>query len=214
MIHGTRNSPALHPEKKSLYWLQTKSAWEAALKAKTYELGGNVASGAWKESCGPHSSVNCLMATMPDPSSLDIKTPGGWAPRIPDVLMSWFHTPSNQPRIAKALPGVDLDKAFENQFLSLYPIAVQEVLGKLCRYVPAHDFDDLVGYVKTGQAVQIVLIKPGHFVSVHAYDDFTDELIYVDPNDTPHTDGNWQNVRLPRAVHETNVRPWIVVYGG
>lgn len=212
MKYGTRNSPALDPSKKSLFWLQTKSGWEAALKAKTYELGGNVASGSWKETCGPHAAVNCLMAILEDPKVVEIKTLGGWSPRVPDILMNWFQVPSTQAEISKVIPGMDFDKVFENEFMALYPTAVKAVFGLSCRYIQTHTFDDIVGFIKAGHSVQIVFIKPGHYVSVHAYDDFTDELIYVDPNDTPHVDGNWACVKLTRVAHDTNVKPWILVY--
>jgi hypothetical protein len=212
MIYATRNSPATDPSRKSLYWLQTRSSWESALKAHAFELTGRTDGAAFLETCGSHSAFNCLMATAQETNAYEVVTLGGYSPRTPDLLTDFFNRPSNQAKFSTIIPGVDFDKVFENEYAQLYPYAVEAVFGVSCRYQPSHRFDDIVEYIKAGQAVQIVLITPGHYLAVHAYDDFTDELIYVDPNDRTHPDGQWFNVRMPRATHDTNVKPHIIVY--
>ena len=160
----------------------------------------------------PHSAINSLAAILPDPNILDVLSPGGWRPRAPDLLTIYMNGPQQADVFSKIIPGVNWDFVFENEYAELVPVAVKAVFGIDCRYQPTHRFDDLVQFIKGGQAIQLVLIHPGHYIAVHAYDDFTDELIYVDPNDRTHPDGNWSNCRMSRMTHDTNVKPHIVVY--
>ena len=86
MKYGCINAPCLDPNKKSLFWLQTRSSWESALKAHAIELINSTSGKDWLETCGSHSAVNCLTAVNPDPSTLESHGPGGDTPRVPDVL--------------------------------------------------------------------------------------------------------------------------------
>ena len=213
MKYGCINAPCLDPNKKSLFWLQTRSSWESALKAHAIELINSTSGKDWLETCGSHSAVNCLTAVNPDPSTLESHGPGGDTPRVPDVLTDYFNRPSNQSKFSVIVPGVDFDRVFENEFAQLYPLAVKEVFGVDCSYQENHSWDELVTLVKAGKAIQIVFIHPGHFVAVVGYDDFTKTLSYIDPNDRTHPDGNWFDCPLDQKTHDENVKDHIIVFG-
>ena len=213
MIYGPRNSPARDASKKSLYFVQTRSPIEAILKAHDSQNFNTTDAKYWLETCGPHSMANAVLAVAPDPSIYDVKTPGGWVPRMPDLATLFFNGPQQIPAFQKLLPDTDFDTALENEYLALYPTACAALFGVRCQYKASHTWQDLIDAMKAGQSVQIVLTKPGHFLAVVGYDDQTNELVYIDPDDRRQPADGWWRARIGQAEHDSNVKPWVCIYG-
>jgi hypothetical protein len=74
-------------------------------------------------------------------------------------------------------------------------------------------FDNVVKVVAKGQAVQICLKVPGHYLAVVAYDPDTKELIYRDPwpNRVPTWEGDGFNRRMGE-IEWANVKGFYIAY--
>ncbi|MDR0556332.1 MAG: C39 family peptidase [Treponema sp.] len=67
--------------------------------------------------------------------------------------------------------------------------------------------------MRAGQAVQLCLVKPGHYIAAVAYDDLTREIIFNDPWPGRFPGGNGFNRRMGKAEFKGNVKPFLIVYG-
>jgi hypothetical protein len=101
-----------------------------------------------------------------------------------------------------------------NEIAQYYTVAVPAVFGVSCSFAFGGDFRAVAPLVQNGKAVQVCLIKPGHYIAVVAYDDVARELIYNDPWPGRFKDGNGFNRRMGESEFKSNVKSYRIVYGG
>jgi hypothetical protein len=75
------------------------------------------------------------------------------------------------------------------------------------------DFDRAAAELRSGRAVQLCLVKPGHYIAAVAFDEGTREIVYNDPWPGRFKDGNGFNRRMGEAEFKENVKPYRIVYG-
>jgi hypothetical protein len=190
---------------RSRYYTQTNNSVERMLQR--YDARASVVT------CGPSASVNCLAAIGADVESI---SPGRYRPQPEDVLALWFHDYRNWPTLAKIRSATDPAKSVysPHEVPQYYPAAIKSVFDVDARFQWGRGFDDVIDDVETGHPVMVNL-KPGsigHFVSIVAYDDQADELIYHDswPEGIPGHNGF--AVRLNRDDFQ-NTEPYKIVFG-
>jgi len=171
----------------------------------------------WLETCGSHTAANLTVAIHPDPQTWleGFKVPGGALVRPPDVLTMWMNTPENAEDINA---GAALDPAkmpsMANEYRALFPYCVRRVFGVEAEYHLSVGFADAKSAVLAGYGVMLGL-NIGHFIGAYAYDDATDELIYVDPDPHFHiADGNWWAARMGQKEYSSTVSDSFVVFKG
>jgi len=182
---------------------QENNPTEAYLKAtlKETKLG-------WLESCGPSASVNCLDALGYD---IVIECPGVFIPQSEEVLMDYFNDPNNKTKL-NAIRAMD-ESIPENRVPQYYPVAVQEVFNAKAAFQWGKNFDSIVTMLVEGRAVQLCLIKPGHYIAAVAYDEDTKEIIYHDSWGARFPDGKGGFARrMSKAEYDQNVKDYFIVY--
>lgn len=149
----------LYYQDKSRYHCQDNNMVEALLKKS--------GSAHWLETCGSTAAINCLeaMGTL-----RSLITPGGYKPQEEDLLTCFFNDPFNYAALKKSRPDIEPGDYFGNEIPQYYPLAVQSVFGVQCVYAEGLTADNIKAHLDKGQAVQICLSKPGHFVALVAYD--------------------------------------------
>jgi len=184
------------------YYSQSNNPTEAFLKATMGTLK------SWLESCGPTAAVNCLAAMG---RNLRIECPGAYKPQPEEVLFDYFNDPRNLATLKEIR---DLPESIpENRVPQFYPKAVREVFGRKCEFRWGPTFGNIILHVEDGNAVQLCLKKPGHYIAVIAYDDKEKELIFNDPWGGRFKDGKggWHR-RLTQGEFLTNVQPYYILY--
>jgi hypothetical protein len=210
---ATRNYTGKAPDGSSFFWAQTCSAIEHILFGDQVANHNDSNFAHALESCGPHAAVNALMAVHPDPASVVVGAPGGTAQiRLPDYLCVWLNTPSQLPRFSNIV-GTDLTDKLANEYRVLYATVMLEVFGSPCQFINTHTKDSALGFLKAGKALQVALVNPKHYVTIVAYDETTDEFVYVDPDDRRHPDGNWTAARCKFGVGDGLWQDAILVHG-
>ena len=195
MINGVKFWSA-----RDCYFVQTNNPTEEILRKRS--------DGAWLVSCGPSAAVTCIAAMGFD---VEVKTPGDYKPQSEEVLMDFFNDPRNYSQLKAARPETPPDMWHGNEIPQFYPVAVAHVFGVKARFEWKADFDQVAVALTAGNAVQLCLKKPGHYIAAVAYDDERDEIIFNDPWPKRFQDGNGFNRRLSRADF-SNVKPFRIVY--
>ena len=185
------------------YYTQTNNPTEEILRKRS---GGN-----WLVSCGPTAAVTCLAAMGRD---IRCGCPGNYQPQPEEVLMDYFNDPRNYEALKKARPEIDPRSYHGNEIAQYYAVAVPAVFGVKCSFAFGGKFSEVAALVQNGKAVQVCLVKPGHYIAVVAFDDPARELIYNDPWPGRFKDGNGFNRRMSEAEFLSNVKPYRLVYGG
>ena len=185
---------------RDCYFVQTNNPTEEILRKRS--------DGAWLVSCGPSAAVTCIAAMGFD---VEVKTPGDYKPQSEEVLMDFFNDPRNYSQLKAARPETPPDMWHGNEIPQFYPVAVAHVFGVKARFEWKADFDQVAVALTAGNAVQLCLKKPGHYIAAVAYDDERDEIIFNDPWPGRFQDGNGFNRRLSRADF-SNVKPFRIVY--
>jgi hypothetical protein len=189
-------------DKKEFYYTQTNNPTEEILRKRS--------SGNWLVSCGPTSAVGCLASMGHD---VGVKCPGKYAPQSEEVLMDFFNDPRNYAALKVARPDTPPEVWHGNEVPQFYPVAIPQVFGVNCSFFWGNDFDKIAVYLQTGHAVQLCLVKPGHYIAAVAYDDATREIIYNDPYPERFLDKNGFNRRMGQAECKVNVKPYMIAYG-
>jgi hypothetical protein len=187
---------------RGCYYTQTNNPTEEILRKRS--------DGGWLVSCGPSAAVTCLAAMGHD---VDVRCPGVYRPQSEEVLMDFFNDPRNYAALKAARPDTPPDVWHGNEVPQFYPVAVKAVFGVNAQFYWAHDFGGVAERLRAGQAVQLCLVKPGHYIAAVAYDDGTREIIYNDPWPGRFPDGNGFNRRMEEAEFKGNVKPYLIVYG-
>jgi hypothetical protein len=94
-----------------------------------------------------------------------------------------------------------------------YPSAVEAVFGAKAVFEWGADFAGAAACLREGRAVQLCLVKPGHYIAAVAFDDESREIIFNDPWPGRFADGNGFNRRMGEAEFKGNVKPYRIVYG-
>lgn len=197
MIHGPR---AWNDRER--YYTQVNNPTEEQLRKAGVS--------GWLETCGPTAAVNCIAALGAD---LTITCPGRYRPQPEEVLSDYLNDPRNYGVLRAARPDVDPSEIQGNRVPQDYPVAVREVFGVRATYLESLGWPGVMGHLVARRSVQVCLIKPGHYLAVVAYDETTDEMIYHD-SWPARVGGDGFCRRITRDAYESNVRPYVIVYGG
>jgi cell division protein YceG involved in septum cleavage len=111
-------------------------------------------------------------------------------------------------------PDTPPEKWYGNEVPQFYPIAVHAVFGVHGAFQFGHDFGSVAENLRAGKAVQLCLIRPGHYIAAVAYDEERQEIISNDPWPERFPDKNGFNRRLTEGEYRSNVKPYLIVYGG
>jgi hypothetical protein len=187
---------------KDCYYTQTNNPTEEILRKRS--------DGNWLVSCGPSSAVCCLAALGLDVS---VSCPGTYKPQPEEVLMDFFNDTRNYKALLAARPDTPPDVWHGNEVPQFYPVAVPAVFGVPASFTWGNDFGKIAAHLQAGRAVQLCLVKPGHYVAAVAYDDEVREIIYNDPYPERFADRNGFNRRMGEAECKANTKPYIIVYG-
>ena len=188
---------------RNCYYTQTNNPTEEMLRKRS--------DGGWLVSCGPSAAVTCIAAMG---YNVYCGCPGEYLPQSEEVLMDFFNDPRNYAALKAARPDTPPDVWHGNEVPQFYPVAVKAVFGVDARFYFVHDFGGVAERLQAGQAVQLCLIKPGHYIAAVAYDDRTREIIYNDPWPGRFADKDGFNRRFDEAEYKTNIKPYVIVYGG
>jgi hypothetical protein len=192
------------------YW-QDRERYYTQTNNPTEEMLRKRADGNWLVSCGPSAAVSCIAAMGYDVS---VKCPGMYQPQTEEVLMDYFNDPRNYDALKKVRPEIDPRNYYGNEIAQFYEVAVPAVFGVKCSFAFGGDFDKVASLLQSGKAVQLCLVKPGHYIAGVAFDDTARELIYNDPWPGRFKDGNGFNRRMGEVEFRGNVKPYRIVYGG
>jgi hypothetical protein len=140
--------------------------------------------------------------------------PGTYAPQSEEVLMDFFNDPRNYAVLKAARPDTPPDVWHGNEVPQFYPAAVKAVFGVKAVFEWGADFDKTAAYLREGKAVQLCLVKPGHYIAAVAFDEGTREIVFNDPWPGRFKDGNGFNRRMGEAEFKENVKPYRIVYEG
>lgn len=199
---------------KSFWFIQDRSTIETIIRKQEIEDFGINKPALWLETCGSHSATNAALSIQPDPDKFlrSFSTPGGEPTRPPDVLTLFLNAPQNSAELKAIRPDIDVDKMMGNQVPQFYPLAVSRIFGVKADFQWIHNFNKVASLVSAGSAVQICLVKPGHYLCVIAYDEVNNKLIYVDPHPPRHPDGNWYNATMDKQEYDSNTQNFAIVY--
>lgn len=190
-------------DRKKTYFVQTNNAFEHVLKCR---LPPGLSA---LETCGPTASVNC-QASLGKP--VWVGTPGGYLPQPEDILAAYLNDPRNFSALRKSWPGLDPANLPGNEVAQWYPLAVRDVFGNACAFAGSLSFTEAVERLRKGQALQVCLEKPGHFVALVAYDEERQEFLFNDSWAGRWPDGDGFNRRMSREEYEGNLKPLTLVY--
>jgi hypothetical protein len=127
--------------------------------------------------------------------------------------MDFFNDPRNYAALKAARPDTPPDVWHGNEVPQFYPVAVPAVFGVTARFLWGSDFDRIAACLVEGKAVQLCLVKPGHYIAAVAYDDERREIIFNDPWPDRFPDRNGFNRRMGEAECRANLKPFMIIYG-
>jgi hypothetical protein len=187
---------------RDCYYTQTNNPTEEMLRKR--------ADGEWLVSCGPSAAVTCI-ASMG--FTVHCGCPGEYVPQSDEVLMDFFNDPRNYAALKVVRHETPPDMWHGNEVPQFYPVAVKAVFGVTARFEWSTGFDRIAAELQSGKAVQLCLVKPGHYIAAAAYDDGAREIIFNDPWPGRFSDRNGFNRGMGEAECKGNVKPFRIVYG-
>jgi hypothetical protein len=188
---------------RDCYYVQTNNPTEEYLRKN--------GKGNWLVSCGASAGVTCI-ASMGN--EVTVTCPGAYRPQSDEVLMDYFNDPRNYEILKKIREETPPDSWNGNEVPQFYPAAVSAVFGVKAEFLWGNDFGRIVSFLQAARAVQLCLVKPGHYIAAVAYDDERREIVFNDPWPGRFSDGNGFNRRLGEAECKANVKSFMIVYGG
>ncbi len=159
--------------------------------------------------CGPtaaamaHDSL-CDQFAEPNPYG------GLWSIQKEDYSTAFFLGTGNWPMFQK-IRALDFKIWAPNEIPQYYPYMAKMVFGMDAEYREDCTFENIAKQCWEGNACQICLIKPGHYLIAVAYDDATQEIIYNDPWPERFQNGDGFNRRLKKADFD-NIQNWYILY--
>lgn len=181
---------------RDCYYTQTNNPTEEILRKRS--------DGGWLVSCGPSAAVGF---------NVFCGCPGEYKPQSEEVLMDFFNDPRNYAALKAIRPDTPPDVWHGNEVPQFYPLAVQGVFGVKAVFEWGKELGKIAQYLQAGKAVQLCLVKPGHYIAAVAYDDEKREIIFNDPWPGRFADQNGFNRRRIEAELNSNVKPFRIVYG-
>lgn len=168
---------------KDTYYTQTNNPQEEILRKED--------GGGFLESCGPTAAVSIVHAIG---KNVKITCPGEWSPQPESVLFNFFHDQRNYVEFKKIRTGLNPYNYFNNRVPQFYPYALMKVFNvkALFEWKSLSDIQELL---KSNIGIMPCLRKPGHYISIVAYDSDTEEVIYNDP---------WPNNFWPSSLNGTS----------
>ena len=157
------------------YYIQTNNAIESILKKQIALLKAEKKI-EWLESCAVEAGASCAASMGHD---VTVSLPGGGTIQAGDACVIWANDPSNYKKLQIAR-DINPDLYMGNEIPQWLPVIFKEVLGVNTQFETGLSWKRLVSFLKGGHAVELHLIKPGHFISALAYDDKELEIIYND----------------------------------
>ena len=188
---------------RTRYFIQTNNALEAVLKQYAAE--------EYLVACGPTAAVMCIAAMG---GMVDCEAPGEWIPQPEDVLTLWFHDRRNWDELYRIRPETAPGSTHysPHEVPQYYPAAVRSVFDARASFRWTGDFYAIANHVSNRETAMIALRNPGHFISVVAYDDQAEELIYHDPWPDRLDDKQGFSRRMGLVEYNENVQPYAVVF--
>jgi hypothetical protein len=165
----------------------------------------------WLVSCGASAGVTCIAAMGND---VTVRCPGQYQPQSDEVLMDYFNDLRNYDMLRNIRKDTPPETWNGNEVPQFYPAAVSAVFGVKAEFLWGNDFERIASILQSGRAVQLCLVKPGHYIAAVAYDDVKREIIFNDPWPGRFSDRNGFNRRMGEAEYKSNVKPFMIVYGG
>jgi hypothetical protein len=188
---------------REAYYRQDDNPAEHLLKVRSPGRG-------WLETCGPTAAVNCVVGVGAPVACL---TPGGYHPQPEQVLCDCLNDPHHFADLRREWNGLDPEKVAGNEVAQWYPWAVTKVFGTVdCEFVGRMGPDEAADRLSRGQALQICLINPGHFVAVVAFSPEENAFIMNDPWAGRWPGGSGWNKRLSLKEFLNNTKPLTVAY--
>jgi len=192
-------------DKKKTYSKQSNNAVETLIPGLEY--------------CGPTAATMCDDSLTDAPVLPDKNEYGGiWRPQKEDDLTLFFIDESNWPMFRKIRNDViyghkkGAGQYPPNEIPQLYPYGVFHVFGLRGEFRWKNNFEDCAKELWNGNAVQLCLENPGHFIAAVAYDEVTKEIIYNDPWPERWPDGNGFNRRMGKDEFTKNMKAFYIVY--
>jgi hypothetical protein len=180
---------------RDCYYTQMNNPTEEILRKRS--------DGNWLVSCGPSAAVTCIAAMGYD---VGCECPGAYRPQSEEVLMDYFNDPRNYGILKAVRPDTPPDVWHGNEVPQFYPVAVKAVFGVWAVFRWGAGFDEVASELRAGKAVQLCLVKPGHYIAAVAVDVGAREIIYNDPYPLRFADGNGFNRRMGEGDFK-NVKP-------
>lgn len=187
---------------RDCYYTQTNNPTEEILRKRS--------DGNWLVSCGPSAAVTCIAAMG---FNVYCGCPGTYTPQSEEILMDFFNDPRHYGMLQAARPDTPPDRWHGNEVPQFYPVAVKAVFGVSGVFVWGSDFAKVAATVQDGKAVQLCLVKPGHYIAAVAFDSDTGEIVFNDPWPGRFKDANGFNRRMNETEYRANVKPFMIIYG-
>lgn len=106
---------------------------------------------------------------------------GTWRPQPEDVLAEYFRDEINNWPKFIGIRLLNLKKYPPEQVPQYHPIALKEVLGVDGSFEWGTTFDLVAGLTASGNAVELCLKNPGHYILANQYDDEKKLIGFKDP---------------------------------
>ncbi len=183
-----------------------RAAIESILRKKNIQSFKTSSGLYWLETCFCHSATNGLVATG---HNVGVATPAGAQIRPPDAITCWLNDPGNYEAL-KAVRDINPDVYMGNEIPQWGAYAIERMFGAKAEFSWIHDFKKVAQLVSAGNAVEFAIKKPEHFECFIAYDESTDELIYVDP--APYrSPSDWWHRRMSQQEYENTTQPFSIL---
>jgi len=181
---------------------QPRAAAEEMFRKMNISSFNQEAARYWLETCGSQSLVNGKVAVG---RSVDVVFPTGRKVRSPDAVTVVLNDRGYYDELRKVRndPQTDLPTHYMGNEIAQYLAwAGHSLFEGGAEFQWLKDFNKVADIVSQGCAVEISLLSPLHFLVVVAFDETTNELIYVDPAPYRHPNGDWYKARM--AIDEYN----------
>lgn len=162
------------------------------------------------ETCGSSMVTNCCMSiegTSYKFEELRIQPE--------DLVTALLNNSHNYGELQKYRPNLDPSEYPGNRIPQYHPYAAEHIFGIKAEYLEMNGFnsDFVKSKLEIGCSIGACYKKPGHFISIVAYDATTDEFITKDSWRSTIKDGtNGFLRRIPKNWIKTNIQNYCIVF--
>jgi hypothetical protein len=133
------------------------------------------------EYCGPSAMINCI-AALRDLENTPMNDYGGrWEIQPEDYATAYFIDQRNVTHFKRIRGDVDFRQYPPNRIPQYYPTAALNVFAHEARYCEGGTFETIAKLLWEGNAVQLCIKSPGHYIAALAYDSSTMQIGFKDP---------------------------------